>query len=352
MGKLSDYKSQNPSVFKSQSTQSSPSSSQETLNLPIKITGYEINGSPETNFILGKRIDTKEDVRVKLSDIEQDSSRKFKRVEVSEFADPKNRKRHVSVGCPMVFEGSKQNPDGSFSSRWAVVLDRDPNGTNVMVMNSSLVHGEKKTDNGKQEWFKIQALIPIQPKEVSTKEEFESLLANHLTPKFNGSNPQSFIRITDDEGDIHVIEVRPLRVDVTEDNKTFKRVTANGEDSVREFEKTNPEQYKMVIDFTEQSDIKVELIQNAILYPGAATKENMEGMNERSKQILIESYYTKEKELLEGEEKPRFPSVGYIPSVLATRMYPDGTPYLTYIRPLKFFDEALLIDNIEKITIR
>ena len=351
MGKLSDYKNENPDVFKSQQTTSTGTPSPKE-NMPIKVTGYELGGTQDTNFILGTRIDTKEVVRVRLEEIQQAENSKYRRIEVSDFANKSSRKHHVPEGCPMVFEGAKQSPDGTYVARWAVVLDRDPNGTSVIVMNSSLRHGTRERDGQRLEWFQIQALIPAQPKEVGSKEDFDALVSKQLTPKFSGSNPQTFVRITDDEGDVHVIEIKPLRIEVEEDGSKYRRVVSEGEKSLSHFAESNKQQYDMIVSFTTLEDVKVELIPSSVLFPGTATKEKMEGMHKSSKQILIESFHVKKEEKEEEGEKERFPQVGFLPCVLATRMYPDGTPYLTYIRPLKQYDTALSIEEIEKITIR
>lgn len=352
MGKLADFKNNNPDVFKTQATSNS-GTPQEKENMPIKVTGYELGGTLDTNFIVGERIDTKEIVKVRLEEIEQSSSSKYKRIEISDFANKSSRKHYVKEGCPMVFENAKRSPDGSYVARWAVVLDRDPDGTKVIVMNSSLRSGTREKDGVKQEWFQIQALIPSQPKQVTSQEEFDTLVAKQLKPNFSGSNPQTFVRIKDEDGETLVIDLKPLRVEVEEDGKKYKRAASEGLDSLNHFKNTNPEQYDMIMSFVTDTDVSVELIPGATLYPGTATKEKMEAMHKSTKQILLGSFHVKEdnEDSEEGEEN-RFPKIGFLPCVLATRMYPDGTPYLTYIRPLKLFDTALSIEDIEKVTVK
>lgn len=344
MGKLTDLKNEKPEIFKTQSKTANVAIEKE--NVPIKVTGYEIGGSLDTNFILGKRVDTKEEIKVRLEEIDQKGS-KYKRVEVNEFANPKNSKSHVRVGCFMVFEGARKAPDGSYYARWGVTLDRDPEGTKVLVMNSCLKGGTSEKDGLQSEWFNIQALLPIDPITIKTKEEFENTVSKQLTPKFNGSNPRTFVRIKDEDNEVHIIEILNKRVDVEEDDKKFKRAASDGRVSLDHFIESNKEQYDLIISLINEPEITIELIPSSVLYPGAATKEKMVSMHESSKKILLDSFIVKPSDEEQGEDqKSKITSFGYQPCILATRMYADGTPYVTYIRPVKFFNNPKPIETI------
>lgn len=360
MGKLDEYKNKNPQAFVNKS-QSANNAQRQVLNMLVKIESYEIGGSLESNYVIGKRIDTKEQVKIRLFEIDQTNNR-YKRVEISEFADPKNKKRHVPVGCYLVFESARTEPDGSFTARWCVVLDRDPQATKAIVMPCSLTHGINKENQ--LEWFQIRALHPVQPKVVSSIEDFEKSLSDMLKPNYPGSNPRVYIRITDDENDKDVFEIHPLKVEVEEDGSKFKRVVADTSKSVENFKETEKDLFKMISDLILDQDIKVELIPLSVLYPGAATKEKLESQHVNTKKHLIESFYVlsdengEQEDGQEGEgdnpseQKPMYPEVGYHFCVIATRMYPDGTPYLTYIKPLLEHTKAISIKEMETFSLK
>ena len=349
MGKLDNLRN----IAETQST-SSKSEYSEKLNLPIKLESYEIGGSIETNYVVGKRLDTGEIVKIRLFEIETNPNSKYKRVEIADFSNKSIRKSYTREGCYMVFESATKNPDGTFQARWCAVLDREPEGTKVSILLTSLRHGIKKTENGDLEWFQSRILNPTNPAIIESQEKFDELLMKYLEPKFKGSLPQLNVRVRDNNNDVVILELVPLRISETEDGKVFKR-TAPAVDSLNNIKTNETEKYNVLITLINDPDVVVEFIPGAILYPGSATKEKMESQHQSSKKVLLDSYIVKNEADAENEsddEKPRYPEVGYIFTIIATRMHQDGTPYLTYIKPLKMFDTAMSLKTITKFKIK
>lgn len=370
MGKLDSYKKANPEVFEAKKSGNTGTKT-PVMNMLLKISSYEIGGSLDTNFVLGKRMDTGEQVKVRLIEIEQKG--KYKRVEIADFNNARH-KRHVGAGNYMVLEQAIEESEGVFNSRWAATLDRDPKNTKAFVMLASLHHSVRGSNDSKKEWFRIKLLYPSQPTVVTTIEELDAALSASLTPKTPGSNPEAVIRITDDEGEKEIITVYPKRAEIEEDGQKFTRVVANPLDSVENFKKMESAKYQMIVSFLGDADIKIEIIGSTVLFPGSATKEKLETQHEASKKYLVESFYVKaggdadgvqpaqpgdpevpENENENGENAPKkvvYPEVGYHFCVVGTRSYADGTPYLTYIKPLHEYSEASSIKDIELFTLK
>lgn len=352
MGKLDDYKRNNPDAFQTQKPQGER---KPVINMLVKISGYEMGGAMETNYVLGQRIDTGEEVKVRLHDIQQKENSKYKRVEIDIFANGPRQKR-VCEGNFMVFEQAREESEGHFSARWAVPLDRDPDNTNAFVMLASLRHGVRETEHGKNEWFQIKTLFNIAPFVADSLESLDASLVKLLKPRYPGSNPQAIIRITDDEGARMSIDVLPLREEIEEDGRKFKRVVSDPQRSVDNFKETQADKFKMVSELIGDPDIHVEVIGSASLYPGSATKEKFEAMPPRSKEHWVESFYVKKDEPAAGSEEEQstnsFPETGYHFCVIGTRMHHDGTPYLTYIKPLQEYTNPTSINDIETFSLK
>lgn len=372
MGKLDSYKKANPEAFQSHTSNGNQQDRKPVINLLLKVTGYELGGALDSNFVVGTRVDTGEEVKVRLQEIEQTG--KYKRPEISEFGNPRDRKRYVSEGNFFVFEQSREDMAGIFTSRWAVPLDRDPRNTTAFVMLASLSHRVyEREDNGniiKNEVFKISTLPNKGATTVTTVEELEAELSNYLTPRKPGSNPEGIVRITDEEGEKEIITIYPEREEVEgEFGEKFKRVVTEGGRSLENFKLEQADKWAMIVAMVEDADVTVEAMASSILYPGSATKEKLESQHESSKKHLVESFYVKEAvqpaqpengvpadETPNEDEKPTlpksYPELGYQFCVIALRMFPDGTPYLTYIKPLTEYNVAQSIKDITVFSLK
>lgn len=334
MSIFAQYKEQHPEVTKAAKTEGTSS---PALNLPVKCISYE------GDVLVGLRLDTEEEVRIKLKAIEQNPNSKFKRIEIKEFSDPKNKKHHAIPGkAVFVAENCYQDKDGTFSSRWLKVISSDPQQTAVHVMNASLISIKKKDkDDNINEIIFAKTAFPEKAKIVNSVEELSNTLSGMLNPRHIGSNPIAYVRIKDtDSGEVEFIEVSPLRTE-REDGNGKKCV--EGSVSAEAFMSSTESQ--MIRDLlSEASDkVSVDVIPAAIIYPGSSTKENMVGNHPNAKKILEESFYIKK---AEEDTAGTRPEIGYLKCIIATRKHADGTSYFTFIKPIQQFASPASVKSI------
>lgn len=323
MGKLSQFKEENPEIFEKKES-SQGSSIPE--NIAVKITAYE-----ESHFV-GLRLDNKEEVKVFLRPIEQNEKSRHKRLELEDFADP-SHKRHVPIGGVILFENSYKQSEGLYNARWASCLSRDPKETMVKVLLCSLIYGKKNsTDGSVLEWILVKTVFPEKKTFVSTLQEFETVITNELHPMSAGSNPFVIVKITDGE-DSEAIEIYPQRVD-----SEYGKKPADGKVSADAF--LNSDKSKMVKELLGEEGVNVEIIPARVVYPGASTKEKMLDAHANARKILEESFYIKDEE---GNiiKNGILPEIGYLNCSLATRRHADGSMYVTHIKPLVSFAKPL-----------
>lgn len=318
MGKLSQFKENNPEIFeKKEVTQGNA----VPENIALRITAYE-----DTNFV-GIRLDNKEEVKVFLRPIEQNEKSRHKRLEINDFSDSSN-KRHVPVGGVILFENAYKQSEGLYSARWASCLSRDPKETMVKVLLCALVYGKRVSEGTEQEWILIKTVFPEKKSFISSLQEFETVITNELHPSSAGSNPFVVVKISDGE-ETEAFEIYPQRVD-----SEFGKKPADGKVSADAF--LNSEKSKIVKDLLGEEGINIEVIPARVIYPGASTKEKMLDAHANARKILEESFYIKDEE---GNiiKKGIIPEIGYLNCSLATRRHADGSMYVTHIKPLVNF---------------
>jgi len=332
MSIFSQYKEQHPELAaKSTKTESSVN----PLNLPVKCISYE------DGILVGLRLDTQEEIRIRLKAIEQNPTSKYKRIEINDFANPKS-KHHATPGkAVFVAENCYLDKDNTYSSRWLKVISADPLTAAVHVMNASLVFIRKKEGDNINEIIFARTAFPEKAKIVNSVTELENTLSSLLNPKHIGSNPFCYVRIKDTEsGEVEYVEVRPLRKQREDGNG---QQCVDGSDSAAAFMAATESQ--MIRDLLEESTdrVNVDVIPAAIIYPGPSTKENMVEGHPNAKKILEESFFIKSAE--EGETGSR-PEIGYLKCIIATRKHADGTSYWTYIKPIHQFLKPTSVKSI------
>lgn len=339
MGLLTRYKEEHPELKKASTSETKTTTT--ALNIPFKCTAYE------GDYICGVRLDTNEEIKVRLKEIEQKANSRFKRVEVADFANPKS-KYHAKPGlATFVAESCYHEKDNIFNSRWVKQISEDPQKTKTFIMNASYVSIKKKDDNGEREIIFIKTTPPDKAKKVNSVDELKAALSSFLNPRSIGSNPFAYVRISeiDNPDEVEFIEVIPDRVD-REDGMGKKCV--EGEISANKF--MNSDDSKMIRDLLNSASesITVEVIPGAVLYPGSATKDNLVNQHPNAKKILEESFYIKKTQPEDGEqEQATRPELGYLKCTIATRQHADGTSYFTFVKPIHQHAEAISVKNLK-----
>lgn len=325
MSILKQYKEEHPELVKAKSDNTTKV---KPLNLPVKCIGYE------GEFLLGIRLDTNEEIKIKLVKIEQKENSKYKRVEIVEFSNPKHKYHAVPGQAVFIAESCYLLSDNIYSSRWLKVISPDPLIGKVDIYQCSLISFKRKiSEDVTNETIMVKIAFPEKAKIVNSNEELEKILSVLLNPKSVGSNPFCYVRIKDNNSDdVESVEVTPQRTD-REDGLGKKCV--DGVISAKNFMESNDS--KMIRDLLDSAsgEISVDVIPCAIIYPGPATKEKMIDIHPNAKKIFEEAFYIKS-ELEEGA----YPEVGYLKCTLVTRKHADGTSYFTFVKPIHQFVES------------
>ncbi len=329
------YKEEHPDL--NVTKQKGDGSTQSAINIPVKCTSYD------GDILVGINIDTKEEVRIRLKEIEQNPSSKYKRIEIKNFADPKSK--HYAEPGKAVFmaENCYPDKDGGYNSRWLKVISADPQQTAVHTMNASLVVIKKKEKDSEHvnEIIFARTVFPEKATVVENTSDLENVLSSVLNPKHIGSNPFCYVRIKDNSsGAVEYVEVIPLRVE-REDGNGKKCV--EGSVSAKSFIGSTESQ--MIRDLLNDSPdlVTVDVIPASVIYPGTSTKEKMIQNHPNAKKILEESFYIKSSETDEANARPE---TGYLKCVLATRKHADGTSYFTFIKPIHNFIEPTSVKQL------
>jgi len=326
MSIFAKYKEEHPEL--NNKATKTDNASNPSLNLPIKCIAYD------GDVLVGKRLDTNEEVRVHLRDIEQNPNSKYKRIEIKNFADPKSKHHAVPGSAIFVAENCYHESGDKYSSRWLKIISADPQQTAIHIMNASLVFIRKKDKDSDNvnEFIFARTAMPEKAKTVESVEDLENVLSATLNPKHIGSNPFCYVRIKDKtSGEVEYVEVTPLRTE-REDGNGKKCV--EGSKSAKNFLDSVDSQ--MIKDLLNSSadDVVVDVIPASILYPGSSTKEKMVDSHPNAKKILEESFFIKQ---ASDEETGTRPEVGYLKCIIATRKHADGTSYFTFIKPIQQF---------------
>ncbi len=329
MSILKQYKEQHPelSKAKTEKTTSPP------LNLPVKCINYE------GDVLVGIRLDTNEEVRIKLMPIDQKTNSKYKRIEIKDFANEKGKHYAAPGKAVFIAETSYHSKDNLYNSRWLKVISSDPLATKVDIFNCSLIHYVKGSEGDQTEIYFAKIAFPERAKIVNSTHELESVLSTALNPKSIGSNPFCYVRIKDNNSDdIEFIEVQPQR---TEREDGLGKKCVEGSISAKAF--IDSQDSQMVRDLLDNnsSEITVDVIQGSVIYPGTATKEKMIDSHPNAKKILEESF------LIQAAEEGAKPEVGYLKCVFATKKHADGTSYFTFIKPIHQYVEATSVKNLK-----
>jgi len=314
-------------------TQGQNAGTSQSFNLPVKVTGYE------GDTLVGLRLDTEgqEEVRVQLRDIKENAGSKYKRPEIVDFSNPKSKRYAEPKKTTIVAESAYLDKNGVFQARWVKVVSSNPEVSTVKTYTGSfLIYQRKKGDEVEEIAF-VKLIYADRAKVVADEDELKKILARNLTPKTPGSNPLSFIRITDkSDNETVVIEIKPIR----EKDKDGHNRVVNGEDSVNAFMNSDASAIVRKVLETNDENIKIEVIAGTVIFPGSATREQIAGLDENVKKALQEAYY------VEKTEESNINQSGFLPTVLALRKYEDGSPFYTYCRPLMNYEKAKLVDNL------
>src|ERR1044071_3154059 len=118
----------------------------KTLNLPVKVTGYE------DDTLIGIDLTNNQEVRVQLRPLKDvNPNNKYKRPEIVDFSNPKGKRYAEPEKSIVVAESSYLDKNGIYQARWIKVVSSDPEVSQVKVfMGSFLIYHRKKNEESEE----------------------------------------------------------------------------------------------------------------------------------------------------------------------------------------------------------
>lgn len=303
---------------------------QQTLNLPVKITGYE-----NDELFIGERIDTKEMVKVRLRPVPVKG--KNKRPEVKDFQDKSDRKRYAPPNDTiMLFDNSYQEEDGVWNSRWANVLHKKRKmESKVLILPATIRFVDDKPDT---KYVQVRVLKAL--RWVNNAEEFKNHLTRALEPKGAAARPFAYIRLTDNSGEKKIYTATAKILEKVIDGEK-RNIPADGETSYKEF-LNDKGKSDLIFSALEMPEITVEIFYGSNLYLGGDTRDRYLS-NAAIRNIIEPAYFV-------DKNKGAFiENYGYKPTVITVREIEDvaGLMFVSDVKPLVNNSEAISILDLK-----
>lgn len=298
-----------------------------TFNLPVEVIRYE------DNILIGKRLDTKEEIRIKLRPVEVKGENK--RIEIEDFANSRHKK-HAEAGAIILFDGSYQEQDGVFNSRWANTLHRKKMQSKVLIMYSTV----KFVETPQARYVQVKTLKKREF--IDNMNSLYTHLVKALEPKTPASRPFAYIRLKDNMGEKKLLSVNPLMVaKKTLDNRDVK-APSTGEESVNAY-LSSYQNAQLLEAACNDPEILVEVIYGSNLYLGADSRDRL--LSNKTIRGLLEPAY------LINPAAPQNDALnyGYKKSVIAIREIDseDGIVFVSEVKPLINNTPAVSIMDLE-----
>jgi hypothetical protein len=295
----------------------------QTTNMPVKITSYT-----DEHFI-GIRLDTKEEVKVKLRPYENKGKNirpeleDFKSKKAKRFADPK----HDSV---LLFDNTYfDEKNDEWNSRWANTLTNQKFKSKVLVMNANIKIVEKP------EFSYIEANIIKSKKIIQTVEELQAELTEAFTSRNYKSRTFAVIKLVDSTGMAYSITAYPNIVETEDEDGDKIKLMDTPENSYNNFV-SDEKRSKIVFDFINNPEITVEMFVAAKLFLGGDTGTRILD-NATEKARLKEEYTIQEDDGIKA---------GFRKTVLAVRDRADGSMFVSFVKPLTNNEDPVKLENL------
>lgn len=315
---------------------SSKNDNQETINIPITVTGYIDN-----EFFEGIRLDTKEKVKIKMRPVEQKGENL--RPVVENFADKKH-KRYAEVNKSiLLMENCYQEEDGTWNTRWANTLSSPKYKATVCILYSNVKIVEKTN----RTYVEVNTLKS--KKIISSVEDFKNVLLEAFSPKVNKARNFALIRLTDADGYKVIFNAYPNLVEIEEDGEKFK-VMDSPELSYKKFmeDPKNAKKIKTIMDLINVPDITIEVFLGTTLYLGADTNKKIVDNQFQSEQFKKEYIVKKEEkeQTPDGEVIKVVERAGFKKTIIAFKNRDDGSLFVTALKALVNNEPPVLLDDL------
>lgn len=320
MGIINSYKEENELNKQEEGTGNS-----ETENIALQIKSYD------DDLFHGIRMDTKEEVKVRMRPYEQKGD--FARPEIEDFKSSKS-KRHAPVNkSTLLMEGSYLEDDGVWNARWTSILSSPKYTSKVAILNAN-VRFIEKDENAYVEVNTLKKQI-----NVKNIDELNEALLTAFTPTVARARGFAIIRLTESNGDSHVFQAFPkLDEAVDEDGDTIK-VMASPEESLSNFE-NDTKRSKIVYDLINNPEIKFDIFIGARLYLGADYRKKLVDKSPFEKEGFKRDYALK-------EEGSKYEKALFKKTIMALRTREDGSLFITLLKPVVNNKAGVPIEQLE-----
>lgn len=300
------------------------SGNSEQISFPFEVKSYDL----EHGVIKGVRLDTGDDVSVRMREDAFSSGREYKRPEVKDFAsDPRKSKVATDVGGTLRADRCYQEPDGTWNAGWIAVMSHTKDEARILVGVASLENPAPFVRGGEDA---IRARIMVSDSALLAEDR--SSMSGAIAEILGEDTPYNAaaLRIVDQDGDADAIEVR-AHWEKQEGAPSIK----DGDKAAANFLATA---VGAAIADVVENGASVEVIPMLVLTAGKSTFANMKKG--------IESGRSHNEAYKMGD------GIGWQDSVIAIRSYESsGSLYFTEVAPVgrkhlaKDFRDAVLSLN-------
>lgn len=276
--------------------------------MAVQVESYDVSG--DVHYVIGRRMDTNEPVKVFLRDLDHDDNRRA----VKDYAAKKGMCATLPGGA-IRFEGAYKTEDGTYSARWMkqIRFDADSDG--------SVVYCQTRFSTTANDSYAADLLRIEDAARVTSIEELTEKLASCMTPQGN-NYPFAMLQVR--SGDDVFCRVM-AGSKVKQGDNGYSR-TATADVSVAEALKKHAEVIKSLGGVIADPDVEVFIVPGEKIFAGEEYRKSV-----KPKDLEGFKVKPKESEGQEGEAK-----YGYVESLVTYKRHPDGTPFLTGVNTIKF----------------
>ena len=272
----------------------------------MRVESYDTSGHPKV--VKGVRIDNDEPVTVYLRDVEYNSSGRFKRSEIDDFAAPRKDRQHpgTAAGGTLLIQEAMPQSNGTFGARWIQSLSHTEGEAEVFV---ACIHVTpvKKGVNGKD-----YALMTVLHDGDFGHITQEMGIALKLTPPFRVDSleelKEAVTTLLDDSVGVGV------RVSNADNNFDALYVSKKKDMTVKQAVDAFMASIAEMGDAIESGELTCEVIPYGNVWAGPATTEIM------TKNKVVQSRLARFNEQAIGSNGNAYPVSVFRPAIVAARM--------------------------------
>jgi hypothetical protein len=293
-------------------------------NVAVMVSGYDA----EKELVLGTRLDTSEEVRVRLRPWANAENSKHERAGVKDWSKTSGKKV-VKPGGVIVFEAAWKEEDGVYCARWGKTASHSAEEAEVFIAPAQPLVSPRGTVG-------LEVLRTIAARSVKTPAELHSAVAEALAASRMSS---AVVRIWAGGEKMRVFQVARTKK-ATDGSNSF--VDRKPEDAASEWmaDRVGANIAKEMV--AEGCDFITEVIPAERIYAGRDTQATLNPQEEKGalrRKMLLEPFKM-------GE------SYGFTNAVVAARRHEEGGLFFTHFWPVSARPSLYAVSGVETNHIR